>query len=156
MRTVNGGRKVFLAVGIGLLCLGGCAGGSSENPDWPKRAKASGTVSYKGKPVEGAEVTFTNTQSKSAATGKTDGQGHFALTTFVSGDGAVPGPQIVTVRRVDVIDKTPEGVDLSAGGTAPPPEIHWIIPERFSIATKSGLTADVTEAGPNEFSFDLK
>ncbi len=66
------------------------------------------------------------------------------------------GPQVVSIRRVDVIDKTPKDVDVSAGGVALPPEIKWIIPEKYSIPAKSGLTADVTESGPNDFKFDLK
>ena len=88
--------------------------------------------------------------------GKTDSTGHFHLTTHIEKDGVVAGPQVVSIRRVEVIDKTPKDVDLSAGGVALPPEIKWIIPEKYSIPTKSGLTADVTESGPNEFKFDLK
>jgi hypothetical protein len=47
-------------------------------------------------------------------------------------------------------------VDVSAGGKALPLEITWIIPEKCSIPTKSGLTASVTESGPNDFKFELK
>jgi hypothetical protein len=145
--------------GLGLCTMGwllGCAGDSGENPAWPKRAPASGVVKYKGKAVEGAEVTFTNTAASSTGSGKTDAEGHFYLTTYREKDGVVPGAQVVAIRRVDVVDNTPADVDLSAGGVAIPPKVTWIIPEKYSNSTTSGLTAEVTESGPNEFTFDLK
>lgn len=141
---------------LGMLSIVGCTGGQEENPNWPKRFRASGTVTYQGKSIENAEVTFTSKAGNSTGVGKTDNAGRFHLTTHVEKDGVVAGPHIVSIRRVEVIDKTPKDVDVSAGGVALPPEIKWIIPEKYSIPTKSGLTADVTESGPNEFKFDLK
>ena len=152
---VQNGR--FAAFAMVTVCLvAGCSSGQLENPDWPKRYPTSGTVNYKGQPVEGAEVTFISTAGNSTGVGKTDSDGRFYLTTYVDRDGVVAGPQAVAIRRVDVIDKTPEGVDLSADGEAPPPEINWIIPEHYSNPGKSGLDANVTENGPNEFTFDLQ
>ena len=151
-------RRIFvLALGcLGTISIFGCSGGQAENPNWPKRFKTTGTVTYQGKAIEGADVTFTNTQANSTGTGKTDSSGRFTLTTYVQNDGVIVGPQVVSITRVDVIDKTPKDVDVSAGGKALPPEITWIIPEKFSIPTKSGLTSNVTESGPNDFKFDLK
>ena len=141
---------------LSILLGWGCSQGPEENPNWPKRVPASGTVLYQGKPVEGAEVTFTATSANSTGAAKTDADGRFSLTTYIEGDGVVPGPQAVAIRRVEVIDNTPEDVDLSAGGVAGPQKVTWLIPEKYSNATKSGLTAEVTESGPNEFTFDLK
>jgi hypothetical protein len=141
---------------IGLISLFGCGGGQEENPNWPKRFPAKGTVTYQGKAIEGAEVAFMSNNNKATATGITDSSGKFVLSTYVKNDGAVAGDQTVTIRRVNVVDKTPKDVDLSAGGVALPPEITWIIPEKFSIASKSGLKATVSESGPNDFPFDLK
>ena len=138
-----------------ILCFVGCTGGQEENPNWPKRFRTTGTVTYQGKAIENAEVTFTSQAKNSTGVGKTDSAGRFHLTTHTEKDGVVAGPQVVSIRRVDVIDKTPKDVDVSAGGVALPPEIKWIIPERYSIPTKSGLTAEVTESGPNDFQFDL-
>jgi len=151
--------RFMLLIGLGLGTFGfllGCAGDSGENPAWPKRVPASGYVKYKGKPVEGAEVTFTNTAASSTGSGKTDAAGFFYLTTYREKDGVVPGAQVVAIRRVDVVDNTPADVDLSAGGVAVPPKVTWIIPEKYSNSTRSGLTAEVTESGPNEFTFDLQ
>ena len=146
---------VLLVVSL-VLPFGGCGPRQSVNPNWPDRFPVTGTVTYQGKAIEGADVSFISTTKKATATGKTDSSGRFALTTYIEKDGAVSGSQMVTVRRVDVVDKTPKDVDLSAGGKAVPPEITWIVPEKFSISGKSGLSADVSETGKNDFTFDLK
>lgn len=140
---------------VAILSTLGCSAITDENPNWPKRYKASGVVTYEGKAVEGAEVTFQCNDGKSTATAKTDSAGRFVLTTYVEGDGAVAGQHVVTIRRVDVVDMTPKDVDVSAGGTALPPKITWIVPEKYSLPNKSGLQAEVQDKGPNEFKFDL-
>ena len=151
-------RRIFCIASISIagVSLTGCSGGQAENPNWPKRCPASGTVTYQGKVIEGAEVTFTSRAGNSTGVGKTNSSGRFKLTTHIEGDGVVVGPQEVAIRRVNYVDKTPKDVDLSAGGVALPPEITWIIPEKYSNPNKSGQTANVTEAGPNDFKFDLK
>jgi len=127
-----------------LFCLSlavlvaGCSSGSNENPAWPKRYRASGTVTYAGKPIEGADIVFLSADGKSTGTGKTDSAGRFQLSTYTDKDGVVVGSHKVTVRRCDVVDPTPKDVDLSAGGVALPPKITWIVPEKYSIAGKSG------------------
>ncbi len=148
----------FLAWALFVLVsvVGGCSTGGDENPNWPKRFPVKGTVTYKGKAIEDAEVSFKSIEKKATATGKTDSQGRFELSTYKEKDGAVSGPQVVTIRRVNIVDKTPKDVDLSAGGKALPPEITWIIPEKFSLDNASGLTADVKETGENNFNFDLQ
>jgi len=113
-------------------------------------------VSYQGRPVADADITFVNDTAQTTGTGRTDSEGNFQMTTFRDRDGAVPGRQLVAVRRVDVINKTPANVDVSAGGVAVPPEIRWIVPEKFSDPRKSGLTAEVSESGKNHFEFALK
>ncbi|MCC6512065.1 MAG: carboxypeptidase regulatory-like domain-containing protein [Pirellulaceae bacterium] len=136
--------------------LAGCSADGGDNPDWPKRYPVSGVVTYQDKPVEGADVAFFSNDGKSTSTGKTDSSGAFVLTTYLDKDGAVAGSHVVTIRRVDVVDPTPKDVDLSAGGVALPPKITWIVPEKYSLPNKSGLTANVSEGQPNEFRFDLK
>jgi len=146
----------FLCVSsVALLALAGC-GQADSSGDHPHVVKVTGTVRYQGKAVEGAEVTFNNTTANSTGTAKTDSSGRFALSTFGKEDGVIPGKQLVSIRRVDVIDKTPPDVDVTAGGKSVPLEYHWIIPQKYSAFGTSGLTADVTEGGPNDFPFDLK
>jgi len=151
-------RARLRLVGLVLLpCLVGC---SSDDPDAklgrPRRVPVTGVVTFKGRPIADADVTFTNETANTTGTGRTDSEGQFALTTFRDRDGAVPGAQKVAIRRVDVVNKTPANVDVSAGGVGLPPEIHWIVPEKYSDLRKSGLTASVTESGPNHIEFALK
>ncbi len=146
-------------VGLALLiCTSGTIGCSAgdENPAWAKRYRVTGTVKLNGQPVENADVSFFCEEAQVTATGKTDGSGKFELTTYLQSDGAVAGKHIVTIRRVDVIDQTPKDVDVSAGGVALPPKITWIVPEKYSLPAKSGLTAVVSADGPNDFVFDVK
>jgi hypothetical protein len=149
---------------ITLLCCGGFllqfTGCGSSDPDAglnrPKRVPVTGLVSYQGRPVADADVTFLNDTSQTTGTARTDSEGRFEVTTFRDRDGAVPGAQLVAIRRVDVINKTPADVDVSAGGVGLPPEIHWVVPQKYSDPRKSGLTANVTDAGTNHFEFALK
>jgi hypothetical protein len=140
---------------VSAMVLVGCSG-AAVDPNRPKVVPVSGVVSYQGQPIEGAVVTFNNQAANTTGSAKTDSAGRFVLSTFGKNDGAVPGPQMVAIQRVEVIDKTPLGVDVSAGGKALPPEIRWLIPQKYSDPTKSGLTAEVSASGPNDFKFDLK
>jgi hypothetical protein len=151
---ISGRFFVACSCTVWLTALAGCQ--SDDSGNHPRVVRATGKVLYLGQPIEGADVTFNNIEAKSTGTAKTDAAGRFTLSTFGKHDGVVPGKQAVAIRRVDVIDKTPKDVDVSAGGKALPPEIHWIIPERYSNASTSGLTADVTEGEANDFTFDLK
>ncbi len=140
-----------------LMIIAGCrAGDPDAKLNRPARVPVTGVVTFKGRPIADADVTFSNETSNTTGTARTDSYGRFELTTFRDRDGAVPGPQKVSIRRVDVINKTPPEVDVSAGGVAIPPEIRWIVPEKYADLKKSGLTASVTEAGPNHFEFALK
>lgn len=74
--------SAVLAVGTLLL---GCGGGAN---DGPQLAQVTGTVLYKDAPVSGAVVTFMVAKSP-IATGTTDAEGKFTLTT-----GGRPGAPI--------------------------------------------------------------
>ncbi len=77
-----------------MACCG-CGAGD----DRPGTAPVSGTVIYRDQPVAGAMVSFIADGAPRAATGETDEQGRFTLTTFDPGDGAVLGPHVVTVYK---------------------------------------------------------
>jgi hypothetical protein len=145
---------MHLALFAAALLVAGCSGGSG-NSKLPPLVKVTGTVQYQGQPIEGADVTFNNAVAGYTAIGKTDASGKFVLATDGQ-EGVVAGKQIVAIRRVEVTDNTPPGVDLSAGGVAAPPTIRWIVPEKYSIPTTSGLSAEVKAGGPHEIPFDLK
>lgn len=127
-------------------------------------APASGTVTFNGKPLEGAEVVFRSEAVPRNASGKTDAQGKFVLTTYEGNDGAILGEYKVTVAKTQVNEAmTGNAADPSAGygaamaaAAAGKVETKNELPVKYATAETSGLTATVTAEGPNAFMFDLK
>ncbi|MCA9188574.1 MAG: carboxypeptidase-like regulatory domain-containing protein [Pirellulaceae bacterium] len=118
-----------------LLVLTGCGDGR------PRRVHVSGVVTFEGTPVEGAHVMFTPTGARPASA-RTDADGRFELRTFDENDGAVIGTHLVTIAKKKF------GQDpYAAAGSA--------LPERYGRTDTSGLSAEVTADGPNDFRFDL-
>lgn len=125
---------------IGLVV--GCGGGPPPIP-------ASGTITFEGEPVADASVLFTPTgsgvEARLPATGKTDAQGKFKLTTKTPGDGAIPGDYVVSVTP-----DTAEASEDDYSEPAPPP-----FPEQFTSATGSTLKVTVASGGANDFPLSL-
>lgn len=144
-----------------LLTLGGC---TSSLPEGARPTEpVSVTVTYNGEPVEGAIVTFISDESEPVgAYGRTDARGVAEMKTYVEGDGAVVGAHKVTIAKTETAggadaDQSAENYDppeLSAGYV--PPTVKYLIPQKYMSPGTSGLTAEVTENGPNELQFDLK
>ena len=86
---------VFPAV---LLLAAGCGGGQ-------RPVKVEGVVTLDGKPLPAATVTFVPPEGGRPASGRSDADGSFRLTTFRSDDGAMPGDYKVIVV-VEVADET--------------------------------------------------
>jgi hypothetical protein len=87
-------RPARLLIAIALLMPTGC-----DRSDRPETAAVHGTVTYRGQPVAGATVAFLGRNSPRIASGETDEQGRFQLTTFEENDGAVLGEHVVTVYK---------------------------------------------------------
>lgn len=167
-------RSVFMhkwihvvLVGVAVTCLG-CGG----NAGLEGLVKVSGTVTYQGRPVEGATVSFRPVDGTRAASGRTDSYGRFYLTSLHPGDGAFPGAYKVSISKVEDTDPAhqvtaEEFASMVAGGKAPPrgptrPNqskatggLVYHVPEKYLDADQSNLTAEVTANGENEFVFDL-
>jgi hypothetical protein len=154
----------FMALLGGLLLLG-CSrpeGAAGRRPTSP----TSGTVTYKGKPVADATVSFIAIEGEPASSfGVTDAQGRFEMFTYEAGDGAVVGEHQVTITKTEGGKPIPprtgedpwnlETYNPPATGQMPPPVVKHLVPEKYGDAAKSGLKATVTQDGPNEFKFDL-
>lgn len=72
---------------------------------------ATGTIKYQGSPVADALVSFSpDEEGQPVATGRTNAQGEFTLTTYESGDGAAPGSYtvIVTKTAAAAVSEEPE------------------------------------------------
>jgi hypothetical protein len=120
----------------------------------PKTYSCTGAVSHRGQPLAGALVNFAieipdakrpevvHTHQAVAFTGP---DGHFRLKTFREGDGAVAGTHRVRIA-VPVLTSPDEP-------RAKPPAS--VVFQRYASFDSSGLTAEVTPAGPNRFEFTL-
>ena len=90
---------------FGAMLLPQFIGCKSQDP-WETTYPASGSVVFKGKPVDSAEVTLFPVDSKIPETvlprGKSGPDGKFVLWTFKAGDGAPAGKYKVTVIHNEV------------------------------------------------------
>jgi hypothetical protein len=106
VRSAVFGSSCLWAV-VCLVLITGCSGGGEFST-----AKVRGTVTSQGQPVAGAVVSFTPQAAAGGsggkgATGITDADGRFVLTTYVAGDGAVVGKHYVAVSSEDANQPLP-------------------------------------------------
>ena len=153
-------KATILSLGVRTAVLfaavGSIFGCSSSHP---ATFSVTGTVLYQGKPVDGATVIFgPSAGSGKIASGQTNAEGIFSLSTFRRNDGAVAGNYVVLVTKIQdsagITDEEAEAF-LKAGKKIPQPQIIHVLPRRYDDAFRSGLSAEVTAAGPNDFTFEL-
>lgn len=168
-------RLPFLLSLIVLTAVVGC---SSDAPEIPDTASVTGTVSYKGEPLKGASIVFSNVAAKPSANATinaiTDERGQFELKSYFGArtekKGVVPGTYTVTVLKMVPPGKMTEAeyqtkltaADqiVSGGGvltqSQTPPELTQLLPRQYSDVSASKLEATVVADQENEFQFDLK
>lgn len=156
---------------IGLCCLSlivlvGCSGNSLGT------VKVTGKLLLDDKPVEGAIVVFNpDNLGGRAASGRTDANGEFTLTTLEHGDGAMPGPYKVAVSKFEgaVDSSIPTNVDPNdpnsiddvysaldkSGAARKQSQAKNAIASKFANSAGSGLIAQVSESGENRFEFKV-
>jgi hypothetical protein len=93
MNTTSFQRSAVVA-GICLALLTGCPGGGAAQA---KTYKVTGTVAYNNQPVVGAKVSFMAEGATRPATGLTDKDGKFELSTYGVNDGAIAGEHKIVV-----------------------------------------------------------
>jgi hypothetical protein len=94
MDTNRTGRRApeWLLPGLVLACAAGCGGKGLR--------QVEGDVTLDGRPVAAALVVFQREDGGGPpANAVTDEAGHFRLSTFTTGDGALPGPYKVSVSK---------------------------------------------------------
>jgi hypothetical protein len=119
------------------------------------------TIEYQSKPVENAQVAFSPDQAGGrAAAGKTDANGRFQLTSLRRNDGVMPGKYKVSIAKREVVGSltAEEAKAWFKKHSGPPPgkPVENSLPEVYGDADDSGLTAEVTVGGENDFKFSLK
>ena len=154
---------LFAALAV-LAC--GCSGGADDRV---AVYKVTGKVTMAGSPFAGASVSFAPAEGQRAAVGKTADDGTFELTTYAYGDGAAKGKFDVLISKSNApaaAATAGAGHDAMAAGSSASPPVHSggkkkgggadgnLVNPKYS---KPGeLTATVTAAGPNEFTFALE
>lgn len=143
--------------------LVGCGGGS----DRPELVPVSGSVTFKGAPVEGATVTFYSEKSPRSAQGVTDASGNFKLTTYDTNDGAVAGEHTVSISKVNAADASQtitqanaeemmkKNVGMMAGGKMADAKPELVLPAKYADAKTSGEKRTVVKGDANNFKFEL-
>ena len=150
-------RLVFVLALMAAVPLVGCG----DAPLLDGTSPVTGLVTYQGQPVEGATVVFTPEGEGRAASGRTDASGRFEMTTLSPGDGVFPGKYRCAISKTEVTGgATREEVEQqtsasSTDQTPAEPTVRELLPEKYKSPATSGLTAEVTESGPNDIVFDL-
>ena len=155
-----GALHVSVVLILALLPLaGGCSRYREDewSKQWPRRVPAGGMVELDGQPVADATVVFVTRsadgEKEYAALGQTDAVGKFRLKTFRPNDGAIPGKHLVGIEKTAAVITNP------VRGLSPedqPKVVKNVLPEKYRVYSTSGLEAEVTEKGPNEFIFRLE
>jgi hypothetical protein len=109
---------------LGLLVVaGGCGDGR------PARVPVSGTVLIDGLPLTTGSIMFVHPDSRPSS-GMIDSNGHFQLSCFEIGDGAVPGKHRVQVTASQAIDERSN---------------RWFAPKKYADTNTSALEVEITE-----------
>lgn len=147
-------RAVMVSIGVLTAAIAG-VGCSTRPANRPATYAVSGVVQASGSPVEGATVCFQGKeQGARSATGLTDAQGRYRLTTFTRGDGAPPGDyRVIVFKYKETPTVVAEGEYSPPTGPEPPPQHE--LPPKYATANTSGLEATVGTSSL-EFNIDLQ
>lgn len=126
------------------------ATGCTSSEQGPATYPAAGTVTYQGKPIAGATITFHAQQKGVTAMAMTDDAGNFEVRTmFNSGHqekpGMAEGEYLVTVSKLDL--------STIKSTLSPPKEM---LPKKYGSPTSSPLTASVSTERENRYAFSLQ
>lgn len=142
-------RKCSRLPGILLYSIVAIAGCTSSDTG-PLTYPAAGTVTYQGRPIAGATLTFHAQQTGITAMALTDDSGNFEVRTMYNSGrkekpGMVEGNYQVTVSKLDL-----ESIKSTF---APPKDL---LPKKYGSPTSSPLKATVSTNSENRYSFSLQ
>ena len=146
-------NAALLIIPAVVLVQGGCTTEQS------KLATVHGRVTVDGKPVPGAQILFMPPGDR-VATGTTDEDGYYRLSTFDKHDGAVVSQHLVTITCLPLIPVQPMTADMAALPAGPkielPQDENWVspIPKKYSDPANPPFSIRV-KPGDNEIDFDL-
>ena len=135
-----------------LVTLMGCGRGPAKPDDLPALTPCKLTVTYQGSPLSDATVTLTAEGEKWVGVGQTDANGTVSVRTNGQFEGVPSGTYTVTVKK----QEGPTGSDPSsaeedaklAASKASAPKL--LVPEKYTDASTSGLTVQVSDSPVEE------
>ncbi len=168
-------RVKLLFMAVCLLSLSTCLVGCGDKLSGPATEPVSGVVTLDGTPVPQANVVFLpDAKNGKPASGVTDENGRYELTTFNPKDGAMAGSYKVMITKAKA--ENTSDVDLSGlseeealekaaeeyyssdaykkQGSRQADQVVNLIPANYGNVVQSGLTASVAK-GKNTFDFAL-
>ncbi len=158
-------RYFFLSTSL-LVCSLGCSGGSSN----PTTYAVTGAVTLNGVPVDGATIIFAPvSEGAVGATGTSDAEGNYTMTTYVNSDGMRPGDYMIKVFKFDAPPTPPsesspdfdpntsleEQEDDYNPDAAPAAATKNHLPKKYASEVTSGLKHTVAEQ-PSTYNIELK
>lgn len=146
-------RHASLVLSLLVTLAGSGCGGR------PALVPVSGTVLFRGQPVDGAQVSLLAPGAPRNAAGMTDGAGRFTLTTFEPGDGALPGEHKVIVSKWETAAGTGRspGRSLAPGGENMGNYVQpkSLLPARYENPEQSELRVTVESGAPMDLVIEL-
>ncbi|PQO25486.1 hypothetical protein C5Y96_24405 [Blastopirellula marina] len=146
MRRISDASKVLLMAAVACALLAGCSG--KRDDKWtrgrPPVYEVTGQVTYQGKPVADAVLTFQPVdETGKGGSAITDDQGYFEAQTFDPGDGLTPGTHRVAVHKVQLVDASGNVVTeiREPGGLRE----KNLVPKKYADFKKSGIEIKVEE-----------
>ena len=120
--------------------------GCGSSPTSP----VAGVVLLEGKPVANAAVQFVaQSESGHDATGQTDPNGEFTMSTFKPKDGVLPGDYKVLVSPLGAADTTQyaSAEEAMSAAKSPPKSAAPAFPEKYTRPELTPLTQKVPVSG---------
>lgn len=143
----------LIVCGIVLALMIGCGGDYSQQAEAVATVAASGTLTFKGKPLSGFQVAFHPADGKRPALGITDEAGKFVLGTNTRDDGVVAG-----ISKVSVVWQSPEddGMGNVIDDPSKLPKAPVQIPAKYASPETSGIQVEVPDGGSSELTVALE
>jgi hypothetical protein len=147
-----------------LLCAAATLFATGCGFSGPETVPVTGTVLYRGQPVEGAMVVFQPVAAgpdvrPAGATSEPDGS--FTLTTSIGAetyDGATPSEYLVAVEKdvtkYESISFEKYAAEMQAGRD-PVPKRKNVLPEKYADPATSNLRYTVSADSENNFTIEL-
>jgi hypothetical protein len=153
---VNSSNGEFMSMNkftILLMFLASTLLGCGEESTGRPTAPTTISVTYKGKPVAGANITLMATDDRTPGFGLTDEKGEAQITTYSPGDGAIVTSHQISVTKMLLDKKLTDVPQISQDDPSydprDPPSVappKNLLPQKYSLPTTSGLTCTI-EAG---------